>query len=181
MPKKPDMGSLAEVRGKCEHARAGGNDATVERPALVDFDALRVPSTKDELLVGRERCQHSWHVFRRMLYSYRSVLVLHEVVPPLRSGRRVRSLALKHADAYLKVRVHAQHIVALRLPKAAYYSAAEAALCCPDYDADVVAFPTESFDGLDGAIARVVINNDDLHLIRVHWRVDLRERAKEYE
>ncbi len=79
---------------------------------------------------------------------------------------------------YLQVRIHTQHVIALRLPKAPHDRAAETAFGCPHDDAGVVAFALELFDRLDGAVARVVVNDNHLDLVGGDRGVHLGERAE---
>ena len=74
---------------------------------------------------------------------------------------------------HLQIRVHAQHIVALRLSKAPHNRAAETSFCCPYDDADVVAFAPERLDGLDRPVARVVVHNNHLDFVWADGGVDL--------
>ena len=53
--------------GEREHARAVGDDATVERPAFVDRHAFRVPRAERELFRGRHGGEHGGDIFRRVL------------------------------------------------------------------------------------------------------------------
>ena len=82
-------------------------------------------------------------------------------------------------ETYLQVRIHTQHVIALRFPKPAHHCAAETAFGCSNDDADIVAFALEPLNGLDGAVARIVVNDNNLDLLRGDGRVDLRERAED--
>ena len=152
--------------GEREHARARGDDATVERPAFVNLNTLCVPRAERELFRRRHRGEHGRDVFRRVLTG--------------RVDLRIHAHGTGRVwEAYLQVGIHAQHVVPLRLPEAADDRAAEAALCCADDDADVVAFTPKVVDSFYGAVAGVVVYDDDFNLVRADGRAGLRQCAED--
>ena len=94
-----------------------------------------------------------------------------------RSMERRSNCTINGGYTHLEVCIHAQHLLALRLPEPAHYGAAEAALVCAHDDTNGVALAAESLDGLDGAVARVVVYDEDLNVIRADGGAGLRERV----
>lgn len=65
----------------------------------------------------------------------------------------------------LQVRVHADEVLALGLVEAPEHGRGQAALGGSDDDAHVVALVGEAVDLLDGAVLRVVVDEDQLGLL----------------
>lgn len=82
-------------------------------------------------------------------------------------------LDTSNCSTYLKVSVHAQHVITQSLLETPHDCAAETPLRCSDDNADVVAFLLQALYGLHGAVARIIVYDNDLDLLRRNRRVVL--------
>ena len=88
-------------------------------------------------------------------------------------------LGTSDSFTYRKVSVHAQHVITQGLLETPHDCATETPLRCSDDNTDVVAFLLQALYGLHGAVARVIVYDDDFDFMRTDGGSRLRQCAKD--